>query len=237
MDFEAAATHAVTVRVTDSGAASFDKTFAITLNNANDAPAAVADTVATAANTAVTVPVLANDTDPDRDTLTVTTAVDAANGSLALNADSTVTYTPRAGFVGTDSFTYTVSDGRGGTATGQVTVTVGAGSPVTLERRVVAGSDDAEERASGSVSLSSSDLELVDDLGSSSGVGQKVGLRFTGIEIPRGAVITKAYVQFQTDEVTSGASSLLIRGQDSDDAATFASTTGNVSTRPTTDPR
>ena len=74
LDFEAAATHTVTVRVTDSGAASFDKTSAITLTNANDAPAAVADTVATAANTPVTVPVLANDTDPDRDTLTVTTA-------------------------------------------------------------------------------------------------------------------------------------------------------------------
>ncbi len=35
---------------------------------------------------------------------------DPANGTVALNADGTFTYTPKAGFKGTDTFTYTASD-------------------------------------------------------------------------------------------------------------------------------
>ncbi|MGH9177313.1 MAG: Ig-like domain-containing protein, partial [Acidimicrobiales bacterium] len=43
-----------------------------------------------------------------------------------LNADGSFTYTPEAGFSGTDSFTYTASDGNGGTDTATVTITVTA---------------------------------------------------------------------------------------------------------------
>ena len=56
---------------------------------------------------------------------------------------------------------------------------------------MVAGSDDAEEAASGGMSLTSSDLELVYD-----GSNQKVGMRFTSVAVPRGATITRAYLQF-----------------------------------------
>src|SRR6202030_1527523 len=44
-------------------------------------------------------------------------------------APATVTYTPQAGFIGTDSFSYTETDGTG-TASGQVTVTVTPPPPV-----------------------------------------------------------------------------------------------------------
>ena len=56
--------------------------------------------------------VLANDTDVDGDTLTVTAVTAAGNGTVTLDRRGTVTYTPDADFIGTDSFTYTVSDGR-----------------------------------------------------------------------------------------------------------------------------
>jgi Tol biopolymer transport system component len=72
----------------------------------------------------VVIPVLANDTDSDGDPLTVASATQTANGAVVLNTNNTVSYTPNAGFSGTDTFTYTASDGRGGTATGTVTVTV-----------------------------------------------------------------------------------------------------------------
>ena len=81
------------------------------------------------------------------------------------------------------------------------------------------------------MSLTSSDLELVND-GTTS---QRVGLRFTGIDIPQGAIITSAYIQFTTDEVGSAATSLLIRGEDTDDAAAFTTPANNVSSRATTD--
>jgi hypothetical protein len=40
------------------------------------------------------------------------------------NNGTNVTYTPGAGYTGSDSFTYTISDGKGGTATATVTITV-----------------------------------------------------------------------------------------------------------------
>src|SRR6188474_810829 len=89
---------------------------------------------------------------------------------------------------------------------------------------VAASSDDAEERASGSVALTSTDLELVTD-----SVVQIVGIRFPDVTIPRGATITAAYVQFSVDEATSDATSLTIRAQAADTAPTFTTATANIS--------
>ncbi len=101
---------------------------------------------------------------------------------------------------------------------------------VTVDRRVSAGNDDAEERSSGSMYRTSSDLELVDD-GSRH---QTVGMRFNGIGIPPGASILNAYLQFQVDEKNSGSVLLEIRGQDDDNATSFTSADGNLTSRPTT---
>ncbi len=90
----------------------------------NQQPNAVDDVAATNEDTAVNVAVKANDSDPDGDPLTVTSATQGANGSTAIAAGATVTYTPNPGFQGVDTFTYTVSDGNGGTDTATVTVTV-----------------------------------------------------------------------------------------------------------------
>jgi len=115
------------------------------------------------------------------------------------------------------------------TTSDDVTVTVGAPGDITLERRVGASADDAEEAASGSVGLTSSDLELVAD-----GSTQTVGVRFANLGIPAGATITKAYIQFSTDETQSGATSLILKGQAADNAAAFTTASTNVSSRPRT---
>ncbi|PZD72635.1 Leukotoxin [Acaryochloris thomasi RCC1774] len=90
----------------------------------NGNPDAVDDSVTTDAGVAAIVNVLANDTDPDGDPITVDAVGDATSGTTALNDDGTVTYTPNDGFVGDDSFTYDVSDGNGGTDTAVVSVSV-----------------------------------------------------------------------------------------------------------------
>ena len=95
----------------------------------NTAPDAVDDTASTAQDTAVVVSVLANDTDPDGDTLTVTGASQPAHGAVTVDAAGTVTYTPTSGYSGADAFDYSVSDGRGGTDTARVAVTVSASDP------------------------------------------------------------------------------------------------------------
>ena len=122
-----------------------------------------------------------------------------------------------------------VTDNEGATAIATTPVTVGVVAPIDV--RVAASSDDGEESTSGSVNLSSSDLELVDE---GSNIAQTVGMRFNGIGIPQGATILNAYLQFQVDETDSGSSDLEIRGQNDDNATTFTSSSGNITSRPTT---
>jgi hypothetical protein len=80
----------------------------------------------------VTIPVLANDSDPNGDPLTVTAVTQGTFGGVVINAGTTVTYTPSAGFAGTDTFQYTVSDGRGLSAQGLVTVVVAPAEVLTV---------------------------------------------------------------------------------------------------------
>lgn len=55
--------------------------------------------------------VLANDNDPQGDSLTVQLVSDVSNGTLSLAADGSFTYSPAVGFAGTDEFTYEATDG------------------------------------------------------------------------------------------------------------------------------
>lgn len=104
----------------------------------NNAPTPVDDVAATPVDTLLEdIDVLANDTDPDGDTLTVTSA-SAESGTVTINPDGTLNYDPDPGFEGFDTITYVVDDGNGGTVSAAVTVTVGdpddpVGDPVAVD--------------------------------------------------------------------------------------------------------
>ena len=66
--------------------------------------------------------VLANDSDPDGDPMTVS-VLSGPRGSLTLNPDGSFEYTASPDFFGGDSFTYQVSAG-GQTDTGRVEIIV-----------------------------------------------------------------------------------------------------------------
>ncbi|WP_203653028.1 CshA/CshB family fibrillar adhesin-related protein [Demequina activiva] len=85
------------------------------------APTAADDAATTPAGTAVDIVVDGNDAGTLLDVVSVS---DAANGAATVNGDGTVTYTPDAGFSGTDTFTYTVRDDKGQEVSATVTVTV-----------------------------------------------------------------------------------------------------------------
>jgi hypothetical protein len=89
----------------------------------NRNPIANNDT-AVAAGLPVLINVLANDSDPDGDPLSIVNVTTPINGGSAVKTGNAVTYTPVGGFIGIDRFSYTISDGRGGTATAVVTVNV-----------------------------------------------------------------------------------------------------------------
>ena len=75
--------------------------------------------------------VLANDTDPEGNTLTaeLVSGSTAEHGTLSLQSDGLFTYTPSANFTGTDSFTYEASDGTYTSAPATVTLTVTSDAP------------------------------------------------------------------------------------------------------------
>ncbi|MBI4042005.1 MAG: cadherin-like domain-containing protein [Deltaproteobacteria bacterium] len=89
----------------------------------NKPPVAVDDAAPTSQDESVAIPVLANDSDPDGDPISVSTLTQPANGAATINQDR-INYTPKIDFEGVDLFTYTISDGKGGTATASVSVTV-----------------------------------------------------------------------------------------------------------------
>jgi uncharacterized protein YoaH (UPF0181 family) len=133
--------------------------------------------------------------------------------------------------VGDYTFRLTVTDDDPTTplsASDEVVVTVFDSTGLfTFESSIATGSDDVEESGTGSVKFTSSDLELVVS-GSST---QTVGLRFTGVNVPRGATITDAWVQFRADEVKTGPVNLMIRGHATDNAGVFVRQSYNVSGR------
>ena len=93
-------------------------------------PSAIAHAATTPMGKPVAVAVLAGASDAAGYSLIVSSVTQGAGGVVAINADGTVTYTPRSGFIGPDAFTFTLSDGHGGTATASVTVTVASPPPV-----------------------------------------------------------------------------------------------------------
>jgi hypothetical protein len=95
----------------------------------NGAPVATDDSGFTAARNSPIVidatALLANDTDPNGDPLSITGVSNAVNGSVSYNAQTKkITFTPTADYSGPASFTYTIADGRGGTSSADVGLTV-----------------------------------------------------------------------------------------------------------------
>src|SRR5439155_991745 len=72
-------------------------------------------------------------------------SVNAAQGSVSVNADGTLNFTPAANFSGAASISYTLSDGHGGSAIGTLTVNVGANTPPTGADATVTIAEDTSK--------------------------------------------------------------------------------------------
>ena len=111
---------------------------------------------------------------------------------------------------------------------GDGTTAIGQYDGYTLAKvqstQVSASTDDAEEKSGGTMQLSSGDLDMGDK--------PHIGMRFTGLQIPQGASITRAYIQFVADQNgQSSTSSVTIKGEDTDDASAFTSSNGDITGR------
>ena len=130
---------AFTYTATDDSSASNDTsnsaTVTVTVTGTNDAPVAVANEYANNDATVITGNVLTDNTgdgtDSDIDSAALTAALvsDVSNGVLLLNPDGSFTYTPGAGFSGTDTFTYAANDGNANSAPVTVTLALTDNTP------------------------------------------------------------------------------------------------------------
>ncbi len=138
----------------------------------------------------------------------------------ASNPETTVTLDAAGNYV----LKLEASDGEH-TASDTVEIRATDGPPtIVFTRRVTTGASDAEEKTStGSVGLSSGDLEM--------GTGRVVGVRFADVAVPRGATIVRAYVQFAADESGDSAATLRVDGEDRNDAAPYSTARRSVSSR------
>ncbi len=101
---------------------------------------------------------------------------------------------------------------------------------VVWEGRIASPSNAVEDQLDRGMYIGSSDLEFPNDGGL-----QVIGLRFLNVNIPKGAMITKAYIEFVVDEATGPeVCNLVIDGELNPDATLFLDVGHNVNSRPRT---
>ena len=150
----------ITYAIADGNGGTDSAEVTVTVAPVNDAPVAGDDSAITDEDTPVNVAVLANDSDVDGDALSVTSAL-AGNGTVAIESDGSLTYTPNADFNGTDTITYTVDDGNGGTDSADVTVNVNPvnDAPVANDDAVVVTNEDTDTIAAATLLANDTDVE------------------------------------------------------------------------------
>lgn len=99
-------------------------------------PVAQADSASTIENSAVTIDLLSNDSGLEDGPVTLTVSGSASHGTLQVNTDGTVTYSPASGYQGVDSFLYQITDADGDSATASVNLTVNCLSQCSSSVRI-----------------------------------------------------------------------------------------------------
>lgn len=120
---------------------------------------------------------------------------------------------------------------------GAATLVVNYIEPKTLSSKITVADDDLEEwlngANAGNLDAGSSDLELGNE---SAGTDpQMVGMRFSNINIPKGAVITNAYIQFTVDATSKNTDPcvLTIKAENNDNPVTYnPATKFDITSRP-----
>jgi hypothetical protein len=157
-DFNGTARASYTVEDQEGASAAAEIT--IEIMPVNDEPRAAADNVVLSQYLSQSIPVLANDTDPDGDVLSITAVSAPDRGLIEVSGDD-VLYTAPKGWTGITSFTYVVGDGAGGESRAAVTVEVPPQALVAAQQLShVLGTDQLKSQWVGSIFDSKVDLAI-----------------------------------------------------------------------------
>jgi N-acetylneuraminic acid mutarotase len=203
------------------GLASGTATKIVELLAINNAPVAEDDAVIVNEDSSIVVSVLGNDSDADGDTLTVTGATNPLNGSVVVNLNGTITYTPNVNYNGPDSFDYTINDGHGHTDTATVNVIVTAVNDAPVAHNDAATVD---EDSSVVISVLSNDSDI--------DVGDTLSITFVTVPANGTADSNGTHITYTPDADYNGADSFdytISDGNGGTDTATVNVTVDPVS--------
>ncbi|MCH9809019.1 MAG: DUF4347 domain-containing protein, partial [Alphaproteobacteria bacterium] len=205
------------------------------------------DAVGTTVDTPVTFSPTANDVDFDDDAISIINIADqpitagnsvvlASGGTVLLNNDNTLTYTPPAGSTAPELFTYTITDSNGNTATAYVTVNVVSGAAPTLDLDAsAAGTGFATSYSAGGtpVAIADIDTSVVDTDSSIASATIGISSSFAGDQLAAGSLPAGITV----DTASSSATSIVLTGNASPadyaaaiEAITFSNSDANPDT-------
>ncbi|TGS17855.1 tandem-95 repeat protein [Mesorhizobium sp. M2E.F.Ca.ET.209.01.1.1] len=214
-------TDSFTYKAFDGTAYSNTATVSLVVSSPNAIPVASDDVYSLNAGSTLTKSaangVLANDSDADNNVLQAVLLVGPSKGTLALNADGSFTYTPIAGFTGTDSFTYRAFDGHDYSAAASAELTVNAiPTPTTVVFQdglngYAATLDTTLDQAKPTTSFGSDIAVSVDKADAGVANAKQALLCFDNLfgsgpgQIPVGATITSATLTLQTNNESASA--------------------------------
>lgn len=122
----------------------------------------------------------------------------------------------------------------GGANNTNMTVACGT-TPGTANVQVNQSSDDAEQQTTdGAVVLTGTDLDFFGETNGGGTAYSNLGVRFNGLNIPPGATITSAFIEFTANDsatVSAGNPTITIQGENADNASTFTTAANDISGR------
>ncbi|HEY3322176.1 MAG TPA: Ig-like domain-containing protein [Planctomycetota bacterium] len=232
----------------DGGGANLDlspNTIRFDVTAVNDLPVANADSYTTNEDTVLNVNVasgvLANDTDVENSPLTAVKVTDPANGTLALNANGSFTYTPNLNFNGSDSFTYQANDGTGSGNVATVSITV---NPVNDAPTFTKGADVTVAEDSGAFTQANWATAFSPGPANESAqtvLAYLVSNSNNGLFSTQPAIATNGTLSFTPAANANGSATVTVRVQDNGGTAsggvdTSAAQTFTISVTPVNDP-
>lgn len=190
LDFATQSSYAIEVTVNDGQGCGFTDTFAILVDDNAFPPVAENDTVVTDEDNAVAITVLANDSDYDNDidTASVHVITTPDFGTVSVDTNGVITYTPNADYFGPDVFTYVVCDLTNTGAlcdTAQVVITV---NPVPDAPFASDDSASTDEDTQVTIDVALNDTDIENDIDPSS--VEIIQAPENGIAAVSGSVVT-----------------------------------------------
>ncbi len=173
--------------VSDGHGGEATTTATLAINPVNDAPLALGETLAATEDTVTLTPqalLLANDTDVEGETLSITAVANGQHGSVSLDADGTLRFTPEANFHGQASFDYTVADTSGGESTATALLDIAAVNdvPVATGERMALDEDATAVIAASLLLANDTDADSATD-GDSLAINSVTGARHGSVSL------------------------------------------------------